>query len=353
MARVPVRKWHGPSLLALLERSPSVSTRVGIYHAMFGIRKKFVRIAKNASPISTFPGSIQIRDPAREAYYFKAGFMCDRLPTSVVLRRAPSPPLCRYVEQLWYSATEAAITGLESVLPTGTVQLVIRLQQGPIRRFAERTERSFEFEHGVVNGAHSRPFIKPTYRQSSVIGVQFRPAGASLFFADSIDRLANLHVAAEAVWGRQICDLREQLLAAVTPPAMFDLLEATLLRRLATPSLWQRIIQQAANQFITSPTSAHVRQIQETTGYSAKTFIRQFQQHVGLTPKVFCRVLRFQKVLGLIGEMAVVDWANIALTCGYFDQSHLIHDFREFAGISPTQYRPVCPTRRNHIAVSQ
>jgi AraC-like DNA-binding protein len=42
----------------------------------------------------------------------------------------------------------------------------------------------------------------------------------------------------------------------------------------------------------------------------------------------------------------------VALDCGYFDQSHLIRDFREFSGICPSDYRPVEPDRRNHVAVN-
>jgi AraC-like DNA-binding protein len=265
--------------------------------------------------------------------------------------RVPGPPLCQHIERLWYSAGAVNVPGFESVLPTGTVQLVIRLHQEPIRRFEENTFRRIDFEHAVVSGAHSRPFVKATYRRSSVIGVHFRPAGAALFFAEPLGRLSNSHLAAEDFWGRQIRELREQLLEATSPRAMFDLLEAALTRRIVQPSQHQQIIRQAVNRFVAEPTSNTVRQVADASGYSPKRFIKLFQNYVGLTPKVFRRVLRFQTVLERVGKHAAVNWAKLAVDCGYFDQSHLIRDFREFAGIRPSEYRSTAPNRRNHIAI--
>jgi len=45
------------------------------------------------------------------------------------------------------------------------------------------------------------------------------------------------------------------------------------------------------------------------------------------------------------------DWTAIALDCGYYDQSHLIRDFREFAGMSPEQYRSNANEHRNHVPI--
>jgi len=85
-------------------------------------------------------------------------------------------------------------------------------------------------------------------------------------------------------------------------------------------------------------------------GLSQRRFIEIFRNEVGLTPKAFSRVCRFQHVLGQVESLTEVDWASVASDCGYFDQAHFIHDFREFAGVSPTMYLRHRESR-NHIAI--
>ena len=57
-----------------------------------------------------------------------------------------------------------------------------------------------------------------------------------------------------------------------------------------------------------------------------------------MTPKLYCRLARFQRLLRSIQKRKTVDWADAALNSGYFDQAHFNHDFREFSGITPTEY---------------
>ena len=86
---------------------------------------------------------------------------------------------------------------------------------------------------------------------------------------------------------------------------------------------------------------------------NSRRFIQIFRDEVGLTPKLLCRVLRFQEVINTIEKRDAVDWVDIALSCGYFDQAHFIHDFRSFAGITPTGYQAGKTQFRNHVKFLQ
>ena len=55
-----------------------------------------------------------------------------------------------------------------------------------------------------------------------------------------------------------------------------------------------------------------------------------------MTPKLLARILRFQHAIGLIGSGS--GWAEVAATCGYYDQAHLIRDFNQFAGAAPGEF---------------
>jgi AraC-like DNA-binding protein len=71
-----------------------------------------------------------------------------------------------------------------------------------------------------------------------------------------------------------------------------------------------------------------------------------------MTPKLYCRVRRFQAALSLMARQADVDWAQVALACGYFDQAHFNRDFRAFAGVTPTAYLLQRGEHPNHLRFS-
>jgi len=86
-------------------------------------------------------------------------------------------------------------------------------------------------------------------------------------------------------------------------------------------------------------------------GMSAQRFIEVFRAEVGLPPKVFARLVRFQHAVDRIKTGTPIDWADIAVGSGYFDQPHFIHDFREFSSVSPSAYLRQRRSR-NHVRVA-
>jgi AraC-like DNA-binding protein len=66
---------------------------------------------------------------------------------------------------------------------------------------------------------------------------------------------------------------------------------------------------------------------------------------------LFCRVRRFQKVLRQISAGNAINWTEVALQCGYFDQPHFIHDFRSFSGINPSTYTAAYTGHANHVPI--
>jgi transcriptional regulator GlxA family with amidase domain len=71
------------------------------------------------------------------------------------------------------------------------------------------------------------------------------------------------------------------------------------------------------------------------TGTSSRHLTRRFQDAVGISPKEFARVSRFLSALRCLRTAKHHTLTETALVCGYFDQAHFNHDFREFAGMAP------------------
>lgn len=68
---------------------------------------------------------------------------------------------------------------------------------------------------------------------------------------------------------------------------------------------------------------------------SLRQFERVSKERIGIPPKLFARLVRFSKAYRLREKFPLLNWTNIAFECGYFDQMHLIRDFKEFAGVAP------------------
>ena len=74
-------------------------------------------------------------------------------------------------------------------------------------------------------------------------------------------------------------------------------------------------------------------------GRSRRSLELAFQREVGTSPKMYCRITRFRSIVDAVSiDGPSADWVQLALDSGFFDQSHLIRDFRRFAGAAPTSF---------------
>jgi AraC-like DNA-binding protein len=171
-----------------------------------------------------------------------------------------------------------------------------------------------------------------------IIGAHFRPGGAFPFFNLPVSELADSHVELETLWGASAVELRERLCAARTPAERFSLLENALTARLFRRPESHYAVRFALNVFTPAESELTIASVTQRIGLSPRRFIQVFKLEVGMSPKLFCRVRRFQHLLESVREQAAPNWARLASECGYFDQSHFIHDFRIFSGLTPTEY---------------
>jgi AraC-like DNA-binding protein len=268
----------------------------------------------------------------------------------------PGPPLSHFISMMWFGDDYIVPHSLERVLPTGDMALIINLWENRTRVYNADDPRKFNtFEGSIVVGAYSAFTVIDTDEQRATAGVAFRPGGAFPFLGLPAGELQDGNASLSDLWGSQAAsDLREQLLAARSPQAKFKILEQAFLDRINAPvDPTHPAVSFAVENFRHRPTRP-VSSVTDQIGLSDRHFIQLFSRQVGLTPKLFCRVQRFQQVLRNLSSLAagsVIDWPQIALTCGYFDQAHFIHDFRAFSGINPTTYLANKTQFQNHVAL--
>jgi AraC-like DNA-binding protein len=251
----------------------------------------------------------------------------------------PPPPLSKFVETFWIYEGPAAEHKIERILPTGTLELAIDLLQNEQRFYdPERPENCSRFSAAVVSGAHGRGFTPDSADEAFIIGAHFKPGGAFPFLGLPADELADTHVDLETLWGASAGRLRERVCEARTSAERFEILQQSLLGRLRNEVDRHYAVPAALDMFGKNQTGPVVREAAKYVGLSERRFIQVFKTEVGITPKLFSRIQRFQQARTFIQQNPSPDWADLALDLGYFDQSHLIREFVEFSGMTPTSY---------------
>ena len=264
----------------------------------------------------------------------------------------PQPPLSDFIELFWYQEGYAPGHAKERALPEGTVELIVNLREDVLPVFERQEPTRFRLARGsLLYGAHSEFFVIDTSIQASILGVHFKPGGVFPFLNMPADELHNAVVPLDALWGVEADHLREQLLEANTLENRFHLLEQFLIARAVRPLGRHPAVALAVKALQNASQPRPVEEVTAQIGLSQRRFSQVFREAVGLTPKLFHRVQRFQAVVRQIGSRQTVDWADVALNCGYYDQAHFIHDFRDFSGLNPTNYLTQRIERLNHVPI--
>ena len=258
--------------------------------------------------------------------------------------RPTSPALAPFVSGLHFFESSGPTT-LEKILPGGQVHLMVNLHEDEFRIY----ERDVVHRtHGaVLEGPTSASRVIDTGLQRSLICVDFTLGGAAAFFKLPLSEARDGLIELDRVWARDGATLRERLLETAAPAAKLQVVHDMLVRHFARREADPAIRPAAA----LIERGATIGQVASCIGLLSRTLNRRFTAAVGLTPKRYARVRRLQRVLGSIRAMRDVDWPATAAAHGYADQAHLVHDFRELTGMTPTEYRPRSPDAQNHVPV--
>lgn len=263
-----------------------------------------------------------------------------------VIVHQPCRALAEYVDCIWQQAGAPPLHARERIVPSATTEIIIALRDVPLTSFAPGGGVS-SIRNGALCGPQARYLEIDTVAQGALVGVHFRPAGAFAVLGGAMSEVRGLLVGLDDVFGAGVRRLRDRLRGAPNTSTRFALLESWLLERLSRAPTLHPVIAHAARalDIAPQPIAALVRQ----SGWSPRRFIGLFEAQAGLTPKLFARVRRLQHVLSRIEAAGSDAWIERALAAGYFDQSHLIRDFRELAGVSPTEYLARRHSEPNHL----
>lgn len=192
-----------------------------------------------------------------------------------------------------------------------------------------------------VHGIHTGKFARVLEGQQNVFGVKFRPGAFRTFLGRAVASLQNLTIDAKEVFGPSVVEIAGALTAHdPVQDEKIALANEFLLARLpagdAKAQLAASLAERAALQ---DPALSTVEQMARAAGMSERALQRLFREYVGIGPKWVILRYRLHELVERLNSGEPVDWAGEAADLGYFDQSHLIRDFRRLTGYSPESYR--------------
>lgn len=249
----------------------------------------------------------------------------------------PHPALQPYVDMLWFGEGHTRYSR-DRILPSGTSYLLINL--GPLQYRIEPgpPERRVPFADVWYSGLHHAAIDTEAPHGNALLGVALSAAGTTPWLGVDADDLANRITPLSDLLGDRALALRERLLETGSIEARFDLVEQWLRRRLDPKRRPHAAVEYALQRIAASAGQLAVEDLAHDCGISRKQLGTLFRRQVGLTPKALARVHRFRTALAMLSGLERVPWTELAAHCGYFDQSHLIRDFRAFSGFAPGEF---------------
>ena len=249
-----------------------------------------------------------------------------------MVHAAPDPRLNGYVlDYCAYDERTGSFTRRRE-LPSERVVMIVNLGE-PIRVF---TDIWTDQPVGFFAGMHDTFAVTETVGAQRGVQIDLSPVGAHLLLREPMHALTGRVVELSALFGRAGELLHEALACTPGWAAKFELLDDFFLARLDDALSPVPSVTRALGRLRASGGSVRVEALAAELGCSRRHLVTGFREQVGLAPKMLGRILRFQRAVGLMGSGP--GWAEIAPTCGYYDQAHLIRDFNQFAGSSPSEF---------------
>ena len=250
----------------------------------------------------------------------------------------PCSALSPFVECLWMASDRLRRSPREPerILPDGCPELIVHLGD----RFSRLRQGRWTLQpQAFLAGTLTRPWMVRGGPRVRTLGVRFRPGAMPRVLSVRMDRARDRETSLVHIAGRgRSARLLALLRAATTTRASFDAAEAWLVEGLKheTPD---GLSHRAVGNILKARGQIRIAEVAERSGATARQVERAFARDLGVRPKLFARIVRLNAFLERLEAGRRERMVDLAQDAGYFDQAHLLLDFRSLAGRPPGRER--------------
>lgn len=240
------------------------------------------------------------------------------------------------VESVWLF--EGALQGRERFYPSGTLDLLIQLDSSaPSFRIVDG--QPAETPPAALTGMLLGPLtIETPAETSTLLGARLRPTAAVALFGCPQHELTGTAVSLEDLIGAESHRLLECLHDAPTHLQRLRTMARWLSARMTAGVGTDLNVARAVAEIELARGAVGVTDLLAQFDESPRRFRRRFEEQVGVTPKTYVRLVRFRRTVVALSRSDLA-LGEVAVAHGYYDQAHMNAEFRQFAGMSPGQFR--------------
>lgn len=264
--------------------------------------------------------------------------MADKVDAPYFARRLPPTHLAGLVSGIFgYEERGEAMAGFVETASL-TVPLIFNFGT-PYHIALGRTPHGDDRYTSFAAGLYAGPVVMDSDGAAQCIQVNFTPLGGRLFFGIPMRELADTMAPFPELADGEIMEIEDRLAQLNAWDARLDLVERFVARRIARAVAIDPAVEWAYKTLANSGGRMRIGALARKLDWSRRRLVERFREDVGLPPKAVARIIRFNAAKALAASAPAPDWAGIAAECGYSDQSHLVREFGELAGTSPTAWR--------------
>lgn len=254
----------------------------------------------------------------------------------------PSAPLLPYIENYWFVDHDPGedVSLRVDVFVDARADLIFNFEAPYVREVVGGPSR--ELHRSNLDAQRLVPIRIRQHGSVRIVGVRFRIGGLAPFTEVPLSPWTGRTVPPEAILGAGVSRLEPALNDANEPSRRTALLDDFFMRRLRIDDA-QRIFERALAKLLAADSPLPSEALADAASATPRQVQRLFAHRLGLPPRTTARILRFQRAIRQLMVDPEVPLAEIAADAGFYDQAHLVREFRQFTGGVPRGYRGYFP----------